>query len=97
MPAVSRRPNPVFTDEYAAIRKLVVDARRTAGVSQRELAARIGKCASHIAMVERGQRRMDTLELFIIAKALGRDPSDLFAELVQRLEAVGWRQETKAA
>lgn len=97
MPAVFRRPNPVFTDEYAAIRELVVDARRGAGLSQRELAARIDKCASHVAMIERGQRRMDTLELFIIAKALGREPSDLFAELVERLEQVRWRQETKAA
>jgi transcriptional regulator with XRE-family HTH domain len=97
MPVASRRPNPVFTDEYAAIRALIVGARQRAGLSQRQLAARIGKCASHIAMIERGQRRVDTLELFVLAKALGRTPSDLFLEIVEGIEAVIWRQQEKAA
>ena len=40
--AATRRPNPVFSDEYAAIRGLLVEARGRAGLSQRQLAARIG-------------------------------------------------------
>ena len=35
----SRLPNPVLTEEYAAIRELVVRVRRRAGLSQRDLAA----------------------------------------------------------
>jgi transcriptional regulator with XRE-family HTH domain len=85
----TRRPNPVFSEEYAAIREHIISARRRAGLSQRELASRIGKCHSHITMIERGQRRIDTLELFAIATALGRGPAELFVEVAQRIAAVG--------
>ena len=55
----SRRPNPVFSDEYAAIREVWIAARRRSGLSQRDLAARLGKCSSHIGRIEAGQRRVD--------------------------------------
>ena len=81
-----RRPNPVFGEDYAALRGVLKAARRRAGLSQRTLGARLGKCQSHINMIERGQRRVDTLELYFIARALELNPSDLFAEIVTALE-----------
>lgn len=83
----SRRPNPVFSDEYGVIRSAVIQARRAAGLSQSELAARLGKAKSHVAMIERGQRRIDTLELYIMAQAFGLHPPTFFALLAERLEA----------
>lgn len=83
----SRRPNPVFSEAYVVIREAVVQGRRVAGLSQAELAARLGKAKSHIAMIERGQRRIDTLELFRAAQAFGREPAGFFAEVAVRLEA----------
>ena len=53
-------------------------ARAEAGLSQRTLAARLGKAASHVAMIERGQRRVDALEFYFIAHALGVSPAALF-------------------
>ena len=82
-----RRPNPVFSDAYGVIRDAIVDARRTAGISQRAFAERIGKHASHICMIETGQRRIDTLELFTMAKGLGLEPTEFFREIAARLEA----------
>lgn len=69
-----RRPNPVFSDEYCALREALIAARRRARLSQRALAARIGKCGSHVCMIERGQRRIDVLEFYQIARALDIDP-----------------------
>ena len=86
--AATRRPNPVFSDEYAAIRGLLVEARGRAGLSQRQLAARIGKCASHITMIERGQRRIDTLEFLAIAIALDLSPAELFSSVMERVVEV---------
>ena len=86
--AATRRPNPVFSDEYAAIRGLLVEARGRAGLSQRQLAARIGKCASHITMIERGQRRIDTLEFLAIAVALDLCPAELFSNVAERVADV---------
>jgi transcriptional regulator with XRE-family HTH domain len=84
----SRRPNPVFTREYQALIAVVVAARQEAGLSQRDLAKRIGKASSHLCMIERGQRRLDAFELYLIAKSLGVRPSDLFARIEARLEGM---------
>jgi len=82
------RPNPVFTPEYSALRDAVIEARRAAGLSQRDLAARIGRAASHISVIERGQRRIDSLELFFIAEACGVDAVELYARACERVRAV---------
>lgn len=82
-----RRANPVFSDDYRVIRQALVDARRAAGLSQAALAARIGKAKSHVALIERGQRRVDTLELYVMAEAFGIEPERLFATIAQRLNA----------
>lgn len=87
----SRRPNPVFTVEYRALISVVVAARREAGVSQRGLAQRLGKANSHICMIERGQRRVDSLELYHIAKSLGISPSSLFARIEDKLDSMARR------
>lgn len=87
-----RRPNPVFSDEYAAIRNAIVQARRGAGVSQRQLAARLGKSQSHVVMIERGQRRIDALELMKMASALSPEPLRLLNQIwaaVKDLERAG--------
>jgi transcriptional regulator with XRE-family HTH domain len=86
-----RRPNPVFTAEYQAIVAVLVAARREAGLSQRGLAQRIGKTSSHVCMIERGQRRVDALELYRIAKSLGISPSRLFARIEDSLDGVASR------
>jgi ribosome-binding protein aMBF1 (putative translation factor) len=81
-----RRPNPVFGDDYEVLRRVLIQARRRSGLSQRQLAAAIGRAQSHIHLIERGQRRVDALELYYLANALGFSPLALFAELVLHLE-----------
>lgn len=81
MRCFGRRPNPVFSDEYRALAEVVIQARQEAGLSQRELAARLGKAASHVSMIERGQRRIDSLELLLIAEACGVSPAALFQRI----------------
>jgi transcriptional regulator with XRE-family HTH domain len=83
-----RRPNPVFSDEYRALLDVVRQARRQAGLSQRALAQRLGKAQSHIGMIERGQRRIDSLELYFMAKAVGVEPEALFEQIARRVDAV---------
>lgn len=83
-----RRPNPVFSDEYGVVRDVLVQARRDAGLSQRALAARLGKSGSHVAMIERGQRRVDLLEFCRIAASLGISPDALVARIAAQLDAL---------
>lgn len=80
-----RRPNPVFSEEYGAVREVLIGARREAGLSQRALAARLGKTGSHVAMIERGQRRVDLLEFYRIAESVGLPPDELIQRIARRL------------
>lgn len=76
----------MFSDDYRALVAVVVAARREAGVTQRSLAHRLGKAASHVGQIERGQRRVDALELYYIARCLGLRPTALFARIEQSLD-----------
>jgi transcriptional regulator with XRE-family HTH domain len=86
--AFGRRPNPVFSDEYRELVSVLARARQDAGMTQRALAMRLGKAASHVQRIESGQRRIDALEFYRIAKLLGRDPGALFAQVASRLDAL---------
>ncbi|MCR5877218.1 helix-turn-helix domain-containing protein [Phenylobacterium sp. J367] len=86
--AWSRRPNPVFGDEYAELREVLKAARVAAGLSHRSLARRIGKHASHISKIESGQRRVDVLDLYRIAKAVEVAPEALFRQIAGRSDAI---------
>ena len=57
------------------------------GVTQRSLAKRLGKLNSHVSLIERGQRRIDCLELYKIAQALSMDPEVLFREVDESLKS----------
>ena len=62
-----------------------VAARLEVGMLQAELGRRIGRDQSFVSNIERGQRRLDVLEAFVIAKALGLDPAEFFARLVKNV------------
>ena len=49
-------------------------SREIAGLSQRELAARLGVAHSWVAKVENGERRVDLLEFSWFVSACGVDP-----------------------
>lgn len=66
---------------------MLIAARKAAGLSQVELAARLGKQQRFISLIERSQRRVDIFEFYAIAIALGREPVGLYAEIVAGLPA----------
>ena len=88
-PGRFRKPNPVFTVEYTVIREVIVEARKEAGINQRELALRIGKTPSHLSLVERGQRRIDVLELYYIAQHIGLDFVTIARRIAERMQLRG--------
>lgn len=76
---------PLYTDAQRMVVTAFAEARRRSGLLQADLAAKVGKDQSFISNIERGQRRLDVLELYALAQALGRDPVDLYADLVRGL------------
>lgn len=88
MVSFGRRPNPVFSAEYRALVSVLAAARQGAGITQRGLAASLGKAASHVQRIEGGQRRVDLLEFYQIAKLLQLDPAWLFAQVASKLDGL---------
>ena len=78
-------PRSVFTEAYSVLISTVVDARRSAGLTQVELSARLGKPQSFISKIEQGQRRLDLIEFCAIARAMGADPLALFEVVFEKL------------
>jgi len=59
---------------YKAIRKELVDARKSLGMTQRELAEKMQVPYSLIGKIETGDRRLDMIEFMEYAKQLSLDP-----------------------
>jgi transcriptional regulator with XRE-family HTH domain len=60
---------------------LLRDARERAGLTQAELAQRLGRPQSFVAKVEGGERRLDLIEFIALAKALDARPADIVRTL----------------
>lgn len=63
--------------------EILVAVRVKAGLTQRDLAARIRRPNSFVGRMEAGERRVDVIEFIELAKAMGRDPRELFGRLVE--------------
>ena len=71
------------------LRKLLLRRRTDLGVTQCELAGRLGKPQSFVAKYEGGERRLSVIEFIDIAEALQIRPSDLLGELHDILKSSG--------
>lgn len=61
----------LFSEEYQALLDLLKATRVEAGISQEQLAESLNVTQSFISKCERGERRMDIVELRTWCKALG--------------------------
>jgi transcriptional regulator with XRE-family HTH domain len=71
------------------LRKLLLRRRANHGVTQSELARRLGKPQSFVAKYEGGERRLSVIEFIDIAEALQIRPSQLLDELHEILKSAG--------
>jgi transcriptional regulator with XRE-family HTH domain len=74
----------IYTREYETVLRLLREARDQAGLTQIDLAERIGETQSFVSKVERGDRRLDIVELRQFCRAIGLS----LAAFVERLEGV---------
>ena len=74
----------VHTQEYKALRAELRAIREKAGLSQRDLAAKLGVAHSWVAKVEAGERRIDVVELTWFFSACGADAAAATSALITR-------------
>ena len=73
----------VFTGDYEGFRLLLIEARNSAGLTQIDLARKLGRPQSFVSKYERGERRLDVIEFLEVAHAIGIDPSHFIRKLQQ--------------
>jgi transcriptional regulator with XRE-family HTH domain len=78
-------PQSVFTDAYAGLIARLVELRKAMGISQVELARRLGKSQQFVSAVERRVRRLDVIELYALLRAIDADPEKVVRDLYRSL------------
>jgi transcriptional regulator with XRE-family HTH domain len=69
------------TVRHQALIALLLQKREAAGLTQAELANRLGEYQSFVARLESGQRRVDVVEFLDLAEVLGFDAADALSEI----------------
>ncbi len=62
-----------FTREYTLLRNLLRRFRKEAGLTQIEVAAALDETQSYVSKCERGERRLDLVQLRAFCAAIGID------------------------
>lgn len=68
-------------DGHNQLRQALLEARRKKGLTQVEVADRLGKPQSFVSKYESGERRLDVIEFIQVCKALKIDPAKVITEL----------------
>ena len=73
----------IHTKRQEKLRAVLKAARKSAGLTQDQLTARLGAYNTFVSKYERGERQLDVVEFIAVAEALGIDA----ASTIQRVAA----------
>lgn len=76
------------TPRQRLLQSLLVNARKSKGMTQADLAEALNKPQSFVAKVENGERRIDVIEFIDIAAALGVSTADILGKIEPAEQAV---------
>ncbi len=63
--------------------RMLIDKREAVGITQTELASKLGEYQSFVARLESGQRRIDVVEFIELARVLNFDAASFIEEMMQ--------------
>ena len=75
----------LFSKQHGVLVALLREVRKQAGFTQIEMAKRLDETQSFVSKCERGERRLDVIELRAWCKALGMPLVDFARQLDRRL------------
>jgi transcriptional regulator with XRE-family HTH domain len=67
--------NDAYQEASAELRNRLIKARRAAGLTQKEVSLAMGKPTSFISKCEQGERRLDFVEVLMLAKIYRKNVS----------------------
>lgn len=66
---------------YESLQKALVEARQSKGLTQTEIATRLGKPQSFVSKYESGERRLDVVEFLEVCQALSIKPNSILNKI----------------
>lgn len=81
----ARQSRSRFSDEYSVLLSQLIAARQASGVTQTEIATRLGKTQSHVSMCENREREISIMDLWRWCDALGIKVSDFMRQFEQAI------------
>ena len=80
---------------YDAFRRRLVSLRKEAGLTQRQLAARMKREQNFVIRIEGGDRRLDILEFYWFCQALDQDPLQIIQQTFTDFDRMSLRTTRK--
>ena len=71
----------IWDEEYRKLIDALKTARKTAGLTQQDVADRLGRPQSFVAKVEGCERRLDVVEFLHLCRAIGAEPASFFENI----------------
>lgn len=78
-------PHAFHSRAYKHLLELLVEARRSAGLTQTELGNWLGRRQTFVSKVEQGERRLDLVELIVWCELLETDIHELIRKVNARI------------
>ncbi|KAF1708652.1 transcriptional regulator [Pseudoxanthomonas sacheonensis] len=77
----------IYERSYRTLLSVLVQARKDAGLTQQQLADKLGRPQSFVSKTENGERRIDVVEFLELCRLVGADPHNV----LRRIEPSGSR------
>jgi transcriptional regulator with XRE-family HTH domain len=75
----------IHNTRYQFLLTLLLEARNAAGMTQKELATKLGRPQSFVSKTENGERRLDVIEFMDVCRVLGADWGGMLRRVEVRL------------
>lgn len=80
-------PWSAFSEPHATMLANLIALRKAQSLSQAEVGARIGKDQAFMSRIERGERRIDIVEFYALAQAMGVAPAEAYVAVTKGFPA----------
>ncbi|NPD16130.1 helix-turn-helix transcriptional regulator [Xinfangfangia sp. D13-10-4-6] len=70
----------IYDEEYRGLIRALKDARKSAGLTQQDVADKLDRPQSFVAKVEGCERRLDVVEFLRLCRAIGISPAAVLRE-----------------
>jgi transcriptional regulator with XRE-family HTH domain len=77
----------IHSQQAELVRQMLIKLRTRAGLTQRQLAAKLDRERSFVGRLELGERRLDMVEFFWLCRACKADPAKEATAFMRRLQA----------